>query len=267
MGTRVRWNALGRYFGMLLLAVGLGGIASQEAWAHARTYVFSQEYQTLPQGMFEVESHTKVKVPDMGKHSGENSWAFEEELEYGVTDHLNIAHYQQWERSNHEGLDDDGVANKDTARYAGFKFEAKYRIGEKGKYWVDPLVYFEYEYEPQERFDGAAHGLESKIVLSKDFGKFNVTYNQIMDSKLGHKGRTEHEYTLGANYEVFEGFRAGLEVAGQYWNPSVNRNEIGLGPTLAYEAKYFWVAAGVLIGANNIADDFQGRVSFGIPIG
>ena len=196
-----------------------------------------------------------------------NEWKYEEELEYGLTDHLNISHYEMWQTANHEGLDGNGIPNKDVSRYAGFKFETKYRIGEKGKYWVDPLLYFEYEYEPQERKEGAPHVLEGKIVISKDFGKLNATYNQIMESQLGHKGRTEHEYTVGLNYELLEGFRAGVEIKGQYWNPGSNRNEIALGPTVAYEGKYFWVALGVLIGANHEADDFQGRVSVGIPIG
>ncbi len=256
-----------RWFLALMLTMGVLGTMQREAWAHARTYVWTQEYQTLPQGAFEVESHTQVKVPDMGRHSGENTWKYEEELEYGVTDRLNIAHYEAWNTGNHAGVDDDGVAKKDTTKYGGFKFETKYSLGEKGKYWVDPLIYLEYEYEPQERFEGAPHVLEGKVVLSKDFGKLNVAYNQIMESKLGHKGRTEHEYSLGANYELVEGVHAGLEVVGQYWNPSVNKNEIALGPTLAYESKYFWIAAGVLIGANQVADNFQGRVSVGIPIG
>ena len=251
----------------ILLALGFLGVQSKQAFAHARTYVWTQEYKTLPKGGAEIESHTISKVPDVGKHSGENSWTYEQELEYGVTDHLSVSHYEQWETGNREGFDDNGVPNKDVTKYAGFKFESKYRIGESGKYWVDPLVYFEYEYDPRERFEGAPHTLESKIILSKDFGRFNATYNQIMDSKLGHKGRTEHEYTLGFNYEVLEGFRTGVEVSGQYWNPSVNRNEIAVGPTLAYEGKYFWIAVGVLIGANHIADDFRANVSVGIPIG
>ncbi len=256
-----------RLAGMFLLTLGFLGGQASNAFAHARTYVWNQEYQTLPKGQFELESHTQVKVPKMGEHSGKNDWVYEEELEYGVTDRLNISHYQQWLTANHEGVDAAGVAVKDVTRYAGFKFETKYRIGEKGRYWVDPLLYFEYEYEPQDRKDGAPHVSEGKIVLSKDFGRFNVVYNQVMESKLGHKGRTEHEYTFGVNYELLEGFRAGMEMKGQYWNPSSNRNEIALGPTLAYEAKYFWVAAGVLFGANHAADDFQARVSVGIPIG
>ena len=269
--------AQGKSFGKYLrrsrfwMAVAAGGVllggASQPAYAHARHYAFNQEYQTLPQGLFEVESHTTAAVPRVGKHSSENSWLYEEELEYGVTDHLNIAHYQQWGTENKEGLDDDGVPNKDVTRYAGFKFETKYRIAEKGKYWVDPLIYIEYAYDPRSRKEGAPHEFENKIVLSKDFGKWNATYNQIMDSKLGHKGRTEQEFTFGLNRELLSGFHAGFEMKGQYWNPGRNRNELAMGPVLACEGKYFWIAAGVLFGATRVTDDFQASVSVGIPIG
>ncbi len=241
--------------------------ASEPVFAHARQYAFNEQYQTLPKGIFEIESNTTVKVLDMGKHSGENSWTYQEELEYGLTDHWNIAHYQQWGTENKEGVDDDGVPNKDITRYAGFKFETKYRIGEKGKYWVDPLLYFEYEYDSRDRKEGAPNVLEGKIVLSRDFGKWNAVYNQILESRLGHKGRTEHEFTLGLNYELLSGFRPGVEVKGQYWNPGSNRNELAIGPSLAYEAKYFWIAASVLFGANNAANDFQASLRFGIPIG
>ncbi len=257
-------NRLGAYF---LAVVVLVSANMPSAFAHARTYVWNQEYKTLPQGQFELESHTTVKAPRMGKHSSANSWKYEEELEYGILDRWTVAHYQQWETQNQEGLDDSGVANKDVTKYSGFKFETKYRIGDKGKYWVDPLLYFEYAYDPRDRFSGAPHVLEGKVVLSKDIKKFNVTYNQIMESGLGHKGRTEHEFTFGANYELLEGFRPGFEMKGQLWNPGSNKNELGLGPTLAYEGKYFWVAGGVLLAANHHADDFQAKVSVGVPFG
>ena len=256
-----------RFWSMMIFGGILMCCVPKPAFAHARHYAFTQEYQTLPKGMFEVESNTAVKVPRMGKHSGENTWRYEEELEYGLTDHFNIAHYEQWLTENKEGADDEGVPNKDITRYAGFKFETKYRIGEKGKYWIDPLLYFEYEYEPQDRKDGAPHVLEGKVVLSKDFGKWNATYNQIMESKLGHKGRTEHEFTFGLNYELFSGFHAGYEMKGQYWNPGLNRNELAMGPALSYEGKYFWIAAGGLIGANHAADDLEASLRVGIPIG
>lgn len=229
----------------------------KQAFAHARSYVFNQEYQTLPQGTFELESHTALKVP-RDERSNVNTWTFQEELEYGVTDHLNLANYQVWERQNKRNDDD-------TTKYAGFFWEAKYRIGEKGKYGVDPLLYFEYKYDPRARFTGAPHTLESKIILSKDFGKWNAVYNQVMESKFGEKGRTDHKFTAGLNYELFEGFHVGVETKADYWRAGSNKNRMALGPTMAYEHPYFWVAWGVAFGVNHHADDYETKISFGVP--
>lgn len=231
--------------------------ASEPVFAHARHYVFNQQYQTLPKGVFEVESHTTLKVP-WDENSNVNTWNFQQELEYGVTDHLNLAHYQVWERQNKRNDDD-------TTKYAGFFWEAKYRLGEKGKYWVDPLLYFEYKYDPRARFTGASHTFESKIVLSKDFGKWNTVYNHVMESKLGHKGRTDHKYTLGLSYEVLKDTRLGVEAKGDYWRAGSNLNRIALGPVLAYEHQYFWAAVGCAFGVNRHADDYETKISFGIP--
>ena len=263
-------NLLGKDCGRLRFfsAAVLGGWvicgASAPAFAHARHYVFNQEYQTLPAGIFELESHTTFEMPHH-EVSNENEIEFQEELEYGVTDHLNVSHYETWTRENKAGLDDDGVPKKDVTRYRGFKFETKYRIGERGKYWVDPLLYLEWSTDPQDREN--PNSIEGKIVLSKDFDKFNVTYNQIVESKLGKGGRTRHEYTLGVNYEVLPGFRIGGEAEGTYWTPSTNRNEIAMGPTVAYEWKYFWVAVGGLFGVNHAASDAEARIIFGVPFG
>ncbi len=235
-----------------------------ELFAHARTYVFNQEYKTLPKGVFELEGSTTVEVPN--RHTtNENSWEYQGELEYGVTDHLNIAHYEKWMTENHAGVDVSGVPNKDVTKYSGFKFETKYRIGEKGKYFVDPLLYVEWERNPLERAN--PNTIETKIVLSKDISKLNVIYNQIMESQLGEGGRTRHEFTFGANYEVIDGVRIGMEVEGDYWKPSSHRNEIAMGPTGAVEFKYFWVAIGGLFGVNHAASDSEARIIFGVPFG
>ena len=246
-----------------VLLAGFWGF-TDVALAHNRHYVWTEEYRTLPRNTFELEGKTTLKVPDAGK-SNENTWKYEPELEYGITDHWNIAHYQIWETENQSGFDDAGVKRKDPTRYEGFKFESKYRIGEKGKYWVDPLVYLELESEvrPEHR----NNTIEGKLVLSKDFQKFNVTYNQIIESQADRGGRTTHEYSIAVNYEILSSLFIGCEMNGQYWQPSSHRNEIGLGPTVGYANQYFWVAAGVLIGANEAADDLQARVSVGIPIG
>ncbi len=249
-----------------VLALTLAGLTAFTApiFAHERHYVFNAEYRTIPQGEFEVEQSTTSKVPHWNT-SNENTFDYETEIEYGITDQWTIAHYENWQTENHAGYDDDGLPAKDVTKYSGFKFETKYRIGEKGKYWVDPLIYLEIAHDPRE--PRAPVVLEEKIVLSKDFGKLNFTYNQIMESVANRGGRTEHEFTFGSSYELPASFRLGAEFKGQYWNPEGHRNELAMGPTLAWSGKYFWVAAGALFGLNRAQDDTQARVIVGIPIG
>ncbi len=238
---------------MMMVLLGTG---PQSAWAHERHYVFNQEYKTLPQGGMELESHTRFKMPDTHR-SYQNSWTYQQELEYGVTDHLTLAHYEIWKTENDKG-------NEDSTRYRGFHFEGKYRIGEKGKYWVDPLLYVEWSTDPQEK--GRENAIESKLVLSKDWRKFNLVYSQVMESQLGSGGRTEHTFTSGASYEIFDEARIGLEFTGDYWLPSKEPRGVALGPTVSYAFKYFWVVAGVGWGLNRAADDVEARLIVGIPL-
>ena len=239
----------------MVLGLGLLFPALPKAWAHVRHYVWNQEYNTLPKGEFELENWVTFKVPDWDK-SQKNTIQYQEELEYGVTDHWTLAHYERFKTVNQVGRDDSTV-------YNGFKFENKYRFGEKGKYALDPLLYLEWATDFREK--DHPNSIEGKIVLSKDLGKFNITYNQIMESELGKGGRTEQSYSVAASYEIFSEFRVSGEFFGNYWKPGSHRNEISIGPTLAYENKYFWITAGFGFGANHAADDMQARVIVGVP--
>jgi len=244
-----KWGWRGIFLGILV------SLAASPAWAHVRHYVWTTEYQTIPKGEFELENWVTFKVPDT-ENSRENKIQYQEELEYGITDRWTLAHYQRFQTLNKVGPDDATV-------YQGFKFETKYRFGEKGKYWLDPLLYL--EWATDFRDEDHPNAIEGKIVLSKDLGNFNVTYNQIMESELGEGGRTEQNFSVGASYEVLSDFRLGAEFFGNYWHPSSHRNELSLGPTLSYEHKYFWVTAGFGFGVNHASDDMQARVIVGIP--
>ena len=237
-------------------------LIASEAFAHERYYAWTEIYRTIPKGGREVEAWTTLKVPN-GNQTNSNTFQYQTELEYGATDHLTLAMYQRWKTTNQHGVDKDGIPEKDFTNYQGFKFEGKYRIGEKGKYWVDPLIYLEWATDPREH--PHENEIEGKIVLSKDFDKFNLSYNQIIESELGEGGRTEHNFAVGTNYEVLEGIRVGGEITGNYWKPSSHRNELSLGPTISYAGKYFWVTAGVAFAVNKNTDDVQGRVIVGVP--
>lgn len=236
-------------------------VYATSASADNKTYVWTQEYKSLPRNTVELEAYTTLKVPN-GKESAENEWQYQGEVEYGITDHLTVAHYQRWLTVNQIGVDDNGAPNKDITKYQGFKFEAKYRFGEKGKYWLDPLLYVEWATDPQA---DNPNSIETKIVLAKDLGRFNFTYNQIMENELGAGGRMNNEFAVASNYEIFSDFFVGFEFTGQYWAPSTHRNELAIGPTIAWHNQYFWVALGGLFGANRATDDYKARIIVGVP--
>lgn len=235
--------------------LGILALLAPEAGAHVRRYAFSEEYRTIPQGEFEIEQWTSFKLPNIHR-SNKNTFQYQTELEYGITDRWTLAHYERWKTKNVVGRDDSTV-------YEGFKFETKYRFGEKGKYGVDPLLYLEWITDPTN--DNNPNALEGKMILSKDFGKWNVTYNQVVESRLGSGGRTEHKFALGLNYPLLEGVHVGMEAKGDYWRPGSHRNRLALGPNLAFDANHFWVSTSVLFGANRAADDVEARVIVGIP--
>ncbi len=239
-------------------------LAPVNGYTHERQYAFTTEYRTIPKNQFEIEQHTTSKVPHKNT-SNENSFEYQTEIEWGVTDHWTLAHYESWQTENHAGYDDDGRPVKDVTKYSGFKFENKYRFGEKGKYWLDPLVYLEIAHDPRE--EHAPVTLEEKIVLSKDLGRFNFVYNQIMESVANRGGRTEHAFAFGANYAVLDDLHVGVETKGQYWNPEGHHNEIAAGPTISWASQYFWATGSVLFGVNRAANDIESRVIIGVPIG
>ncbi|MBI4970667.1 MAG: hypothetical protein HZC17_02375 [Candidatus Omnitrophica bacterium] len=241
---------LGLSFFVLLLILSLN---VKSSFASVRQYVWTQEYRTLPKGTVELESYTTFKVPN-SKFTNSNSIEYKGEVEYGLTDRLNLAHYENWQTNNRRGLDDSTV-------YTGFKFEGKYRLLDKGKLPVDILLYFEIEDNVQNKNHPLK--LEEKLIVSKDFKKLNVVYNQILESDLGQDGRTEPGFSFATKYELFPSFYAGCEFFGNYWEPSSHRNKLSIGPTIAWENQWFWVTMGVAFGANNAADDFQGRVIVG----
>jgi hypothetical protein len=171
------------------------------------------------------------------------------ELEYGITDRWDIAVYQRWQHTNTDA--------DDKFEYTGTKLRTRYRFAEKGVYPVDVLAYFEYK-----RPDGSkpADELEAKLIVAKDFGKYNVAYNQIIEQGLRHGGKAEHEYAFGVSYEFDPTLKTGLESAGNY-----SEDTFYLGPTVSLMRNRFWLAAGVLGGLNDRSDDLRVRLIFGIP--
>ena len=63
-----------------------------------------------------------------------------------------------------------------TSRSAS-KLRMRFRLGEKGHWPLDPLIYL--EYKDNAAFDHSA--LETKLILARDFEKLNVSLNPVLE--------------------------------------------------------------------------------------
>lgn len=222
-------------------------VISGNALADRRSYVWTYEYQTMPKGMAEIEYYLTEEQPDIEK-AKPNTWKHWIELEYGVTDHFDVSMYQQFKQSN--------KISSSTFEYDGFKIRGRYRLFERGTLPVDILFYLEYIRPGDFK---KANVLEEKLVLAKDIGNFNISYNQIFKQELESGGENEYEYAAGISYEITPSFKIGVESKGSYLD-----EKYYIGPTIGWASSKFWVSAGVLGGLTTKSDDMQARLIVGI---
>ena len=238
---RLRWMALG------LLGVWAGLFLVSKA--EARDYLVNQSYATAEKGEFEVEFYNDFNLSDADNEDTYSS-KHQVELEYGVTDHLQLAYYEvyTWDRS------------QDWERDA-FKVEAKLRVAEAGEWPVDVALYTEYK-NPDGHRDKRSDEFENKIILSKDFGPWNFVGNLVFEKKINTQSHWEYEYTAGANYGVAPRIRLGVELKqglGDSGDFGFDRDrEFYLIPSVYAElAPHVHFVAGPALGLSRGSDDVQ----------
>ncbi len=189
--------------------------------ADQRSYVWTYEYLTVPRRQAELETYFTLSSLDQGRFTGNTGVEHRIEFEVGMTDRFDFAVYQIFEQAPEQDL-----------RYKGFQLRARYRFGEKGKYLLDPLIYVEYKGVG----DLSEHALETKLILAKDLGRFNLALNPIVEFEFGPDGEAEPEYAVALSYGVSKLLRFGLEAKG-------SENGHYIGPVISHGGRY-WVALG-----------------------
>lgn len=236
-----------RNYWIIVAGMVLSACLAETGLADRRSYVWTYEYATMPEGIAEIEYYLTAKVPDTGVKEA-STWQHQVELEYGLTDNWDISMYQMWKQSY-------GTNSASAFKYEGFKLRSRYKLFKSGEFIVDPLLYVEYIRNADLAKPDV---LEGKLVLAKDIGKFNVAYNQIVERALDGDAETEYGYAAGANYDILPGFSAGLEATGNY-----SEHEHATGPVVSIEVEKFWVSLGAAFGLNAATDDLQARMLAG----
>ena len=190
---RAHWGA------RVVVALGMLLTGQATVRAHMRDYLVNQSYYTASRNEFEVELWSDVNFADTDDHE---SWSFKQqvELEYGLTDHLQLAYYEVYTWDQAKSWERDQ-----------FKLEAKLRLMEAGQWPVDVALYSEYK-NPDGSRNLHSDEVENKLILSRDFGPWNVIANLVAERKVSTHSFWEFEYTAGVSYLLSPRTRVGLEV-------------------------------------------------------
>jgi len=184
--------------GVMLSVCGML-MAVPSAEAHLRDYLINEPYYTAKQGEFEVELRNDGHFTEADNSRTYNS-EHQLELEYGLTNHFQLAYYEVYTWDQTKQWDRDA-----------FKVEAKLRFAEAGQWPVDIALYTEYK-NPDGHRRLNSDELENKIIMSKDVGPWNFISNFTFERKLNVHDEWHFEYTAGASYALSARTRVGLEL-------------------------------------------------------
>jgi len=215
-------------FTILFISI-LGIFSFVSLSADDRSYVWTYEYMTMERGEAEMEQYTTFKTVNTDDFETTTSAELNLELEFGMNDRFDFAVYQSFKQGP------DGNFS-----YAGFKLRGRYKLGEKGKWFVDPLIYLEYKSNPT----FSKHVIEPKLILAKDFGKFNIALNPYFEYEYeDSEWEFKPKYAAGFHYKLSRLMKIGAEFKGDEHNHY-------FGPTISHGNGGMFVALGALFGTS-----------------
>ena len=186
----------------LVLTAALAATALP-AFAGERKFVYNYEVTTSPKGSVEFENWATWKH-GTADGSRVDRFDFRHELEFGVTDRLQLGFYvADWSYNNSDP--------KKHLRYDDSGIEAIYNLTNPTTDFLGSALYLE--------VTGAKDTLnvETKLLLQKNLGPVTVAYNAAIEGHwlgvhLGDEHNGEFSETLGVSVELNHTFSVGAEV-------------------------------------------------------
>ena len=185
-GLRRRWGVLAA----ILLTHNFGMISVLAHEGYITTYnhhIYKGEFEVMLMNDF-----TSPSGPKRRKDGHKNYFSQMLEIEYAPTSQLALEFMA-------EAFEDIGTGD---SRFTGFRYEARYRLF-KEEVPLNPVLYVEYEdlhvatrykmevsgwveppFEEEEGDSDRESILESRLILSQDFGRWNAAFNWINESDL-----------------------------------------------------------------------------------
>lgn len=233
---------------------------SASAFAGERHFANVYETLTAPKGGIELENWVTWETRRGGGDTS-NLWKFRHEIEYGITDRLQLGvYFANWTLTR-------DATHQDSSRYESASAELIYRLTDPTTAPLGSALYFEVE---------GGHDLfamEGKLLLQKNIGKFVVAWNGVLEAEWEGHGLHERtgklEQTFGVSYEISPKFSAGAELLHEVsfddWSKS-GPHILFAGPNVSWRFKRGYVTAATLFQCTDVKDEpqIQTRVIFGI---
>ena len=250
---------------LVLLGITLLALSLPATPAHAdrRAYAATYEAVTAPKGELDVELWTTY-ADDGEVLDGPPSKGFRNmlELEYGITDRWDMALYNMF----------DVTSDSADTGYAGAKLETRYRLLPAGSWIVDPIIYFEFQLL---RHGDAREKFETKLILARDQGPWNVSFNIAAEAEHLVVGGwvPETEYAVGVSRELAgPAMKLGVEIFGKTEkDPGADVETFAwAGPALSWATRFdgamhgLWVTVGAGRGITDQSDGLYARAIVGL---
>jgi len=234
---------------MLRFPAGLLFLLFLTAAAHAdrRFYVWTYQYQTMPAGNTELELYQTNKLREVDQTE------LRIELEHGLT--------TRWDASLYEIF----VQNEGgSLKWDSWQLRTRYRFGETGQYFMDPLLYLEYNRKTE---SSAPNKLEAKIILAKSVERWNLAVNPVYEYFFAPDSEHEIGLDVGTSWEFNPKFVAGLESTTRMeFEDGESETASYFGPTVSYASGGFWATVGAAAGITDESDDARVRFITGIDL-
>lgn len=246
----------------LVLAPVLVAVLAGPARADRKSFAYTYEYATLPEGQTEVELwHTEAR----DTWDAKTAERFEEkvEIEHGITDHWDMSMYTVLTQVSGGGVDEPLALD-------AVRFESRYRFAERGELPVDTVAYAEVAKD----FGKSLYELEGKLIFARDFERVTAAANVIVETAVGNdvpSSTLELGWAGGLTYELTPKLRLGAETWGGH-EDGATRWAVGPALSLAPSSKFWLVAtAGFSLADHAEADDYAGaafsaRVIMGLEL-
>ncbi len=216
-------------------------------FADRRFYVWTYQYQTMPQGNTELELYQTSKLRKVDQSE------FRVEIEHGLT--------SRWDASLYEiFVQDEGAGLK----WDAWQVRTRYRFGEVGQYVMDPLLYFEFNRKTEST---SPNKLEAKLILAKTVDKWNLAVNPVYEIFFAPGSEHEIGLDIGTSLEFTPKFVVGLESTTRMeFQDGETETASYFGPTVSFASSGLWISVGAAAGLTDDSDDARVRFITGIDL-